>query len=157
MRLLRSSLLVLALAAASLPQGGSPLENPRVRRLGDQLACLCGCGSTITSCNMLQCHFAEPARERLLAMVNAGDSDAAIFDAFVQQYGKRILLQPPAEGFNLLGWIMPFVAIALGLAMVWWLIQRFRKPLAVAGGPDLDPAALARYQERIEKDLEKLD
>lgn len=157
MRLLRSSLLALALAAASLPQGGSPLENARVRRLGDQLACLCGCGSTITSCNMLHCHFAEPAREKLLAMVDAGESDAAILDAFVKEYGKRILLKPPAEGFNLLGWIMPFVALALGLAVVWWLIQRFRKPLAVAGGPDLDPAALARYQERIEKDLEKLD
>jgi len=157
MRLLRSSLLALALAAASLPQGGSPLENARVRRLGDQLACLCGCGSTITSCNMLHCHFAEPAREKLLAMVNAGESDAAIFNAFVKEYGKRILLKPPAEGFNLLGWVMPFVALALGLAVVWWLIQRFRKPVAVAGGPDLDPAALARYRERIEKDLEKLD
>jgi cytochrome c-type biogenesis protein CcmH len=157
MRLLRSSLLALALAAASLPQGGSPLENARVRRLGDQLACLCGCGSTITSCNMLHCHFAEPARQKLLAMVNAGESDAAILDAFVKEYGKRILLKPPAEGFNLLGWIMPFVALALGLAVVWWLIQRFRRPVAVAGGPELDPAALARYQERIEKDLEKLD
>ena len=157
MRLLRSSLLALALAAASLPQGGSPLENARVRRLGDELACLCGCGSTITSCNMLHCHFAEPAREKLLAMVNAGESDAAILEAFVKEYGKRILLKPPAEGFNLLGWVMPFLAIALGLAVVWWLIQRFRKPVAVAGGPDVDPAALARYQERIEKDLEKLD
>jgi cytochrome c-type biogenesis protein CcmH len=157
MRLLRSSLLALALAAASLPQGGSPLENARVRRLGDQLACLCGCGSTITSCNMLHCHFAEPAREKLLAMVNAGLPDQAIFDAFVKQHGVRILLKPPAEGFNLLGWVMPFVGIALGLAMVWWLIQRFRKPLAVAGGADLDPAALARYQERIDKELEKLD
>jgi cytochrome c-type biogenesis protein CcmH len=157
MRLLRSSLLALALAAASLPQGGSPLENARVRRLGDQLACLCGCGSTITSCNMLHCHFAEPAREKLLAMVNAGLPDQAIFDAFVKQHGVRILLKPPAEGFNLLGWVMPFVGIALGLVMVWWLIQRFRKPVAVAGGADLDPAALARYQERIEKDLEKLD
>ena len=157
MRLLRSSLLALALAAASLPQGGSPLENARVRRLGDQLACLCGCGSTITSCNMLHCHFAEPAREKLLALVNAGLPDQAIFDAFVKQHGVRILLKPPAEGFNLLGWVMPFVGIALGLVMVWWLIQRFRKPVAGAGGPDLDPATLARYQERIEKDLKKLD
>ncbi len=156
MRLLRSSLLALALAAASLPQTGSPLENARVRRLGDLLACLCGCGSTITSCNMLHCHFSEPARAKLLALVNAGESDAAIFDAFVQQYGKQILLKPPAEGFNLLGWVMPFLGIALGLAVVWWLIQRFRKPLAVAG-PELDPAVLARYRERIDKDLDKLD
>jgi cytochrome c-type biogenesis protein CcmH/NrfF len=153
----KTSLLALALAALSLGQAGTPLQNPRVRRLGDQLACLCGCGSTVTSCNMLECRFAGPAREKLLAMVNAGLSDAAIFDAFVKEYGKRILLKPPAEGFNLLGWLMPFFALAFGLAIVWWLIQRFRRPLAAPVGPPLDPAKLARYQERIEKDLEKLD
>ena len=59
------------------------LENPRVRQLGDQLACLCGCGSSVTSCNMLHCHFSDPARQKLLAMVKAGMSDSAIFAAFV--------------------------------------------------------------------------
>jgi hypothetical protein len=52
---------------------------------------------------------------------------------------------------------MPFAAIAMGLAFVWWVIRRFRRPLALAGGPEMDPATLARYQERIDKELEKLD
>jgi cytochrome c-type biogenesis protein CcmH len=145
------------LAALCLGQGARPLENPRVRQLGEQLVCLCGCGSSVTSCNMLNCHFSEPAREELLTMVNAGMSDKAIFDAFVQKYGKQVLMRPPAEGFDLLGYLMPFVAILLGLTLVWWLIQRFRKPLAVAAGPQVDDAALDRYRERIEKDLEKLN
>lgn len=90
-------------------------------------------------------------------MVNAGASDSAIIGSFVKQYGPRILLKPPAEGFNLVGWLMPFAAIAMGLAFVWWVIRRFRRPLALAGGPEMDPATLARYQERIDKELEKLD
>ncbi len=158
MKRLRSSLLIVLLALFCLGQGGdNPLLNSRVRLLGEQLGCQCGCGASVTSCNMLQCHFALPARQKLLEMVNAGESDQAIFAAFVKEYGQRILLKPPAEGFNLVGWLMPFAAIVAGLAFVWWLIQRFRKPLAVAGGLEIDDAALARYRDRIDRDLEKLD
>ncbi len=147
----------MALAALALGQGGAPLENARVRQLGDLLGCQCGCGSSITSCNMLHCHFSEPAREKLLSMVNAGMSDSAILDAFVQQYGKVILLKPPAEGFNVVGYVMPFIAIALGLGFIWFVMQRFRRPLAVRPAVQIDPATLARYQERIDKDMEGLD
>jgi len=157
MRRLKSSLLVLALTVLSLAQSTTPLANPRVRRLGDQLMCLCGCGATVTSCNMLGCSHSKPAREKLLAMVNAGMSDSAILDAFVKEYGVQILVRPPAQGFNLLGYVMPFIGIALGLVFVWWAIKRFRKPLAVAAGPELDDATFAAYQAQIEKDLEKLD
>src|SRR5271157_5527209 len=130
MRRLKSSLLILALAALCLAQSTTPLANARVRRLGDQLMCLCGCGATVTSCNMLGCSHAKPAREKLLAMVNAGMSDSDILDSFVKDYGLQILAKPPAQGFNLLGYVVPFVGIALGLAFVWWVMKRFRKPLA---------------------------
>lgn len=149
---------VLAVTAGFAQQAQeNPLTNPRVRRLGDQLRCQCPCGSTVTGCNMLHCESSEPMRAKLLQMVNGGMSDAAILDTFVKQYGTQILERPPAEGFNLLGYVMPFIAILVGLAFVWWVIQRFRKPLAVAGGPPIDDATLERYQARIDKDLEKLD
>ncbi|HOL70922.1 MAG TPA: cytochrome c-type biogenesis protein CcmH [Bryobacteraceae bacterium] len=155
-RRFKTILLILATAALMLGQGGIPLENPRVRRLGEQLACLCGCGSSVTSCNMLHCHFSDPARQKLLSMVNAGMPDAAIFEAFVKEYGTRVLLKPPAEGFNLLGWVMPFIALAFGFVVVWKFIQYFRRAPAPAGAAP-DPAVLARYQERIDRDLENLD
>ncbi|MEK7405201.1 MAG: cytochrome c-type biogenesis protein CcmH [Acidobacteriota bacterium] len=154
---LRSSLLALALGLAGLLQGASPLANPHVRRLGEELKCLCGCGSTITSCNMLHCHFSDPAREKLLSMVNTGMSDADIMAAFVKEHGTLVLLKPPAEGFNLMGWIMPFAALAAGLCFTWWIMQRFRRKPASAMGPDQNGAVLARYQQRIDKDLENLD
>jgi cytochrome c-type biogenesis protein CcmH/NrfF len=89
--------------------------------------------------------------------VNAGMPDAAILDAFVKEYGPQVLVKPPARGFNLLGYLMPFAAIAAGLGFVWWVIKRFRKPVAAPAGPELDAATLAGYQARIEKDLETLD
>ena len=91
-------------------------------------------------------------------MVNAGMSDAAILDTFVQENGLQILVRPPAQGFNLLGYVMPFVGIALGLLFVWVVIKRFRKPAPAPEGPAVDDATLASYQAQIEKDLEeKLD
>ena len=157
MRRLRNSLLVLAAAVLCLAQGENPLLNERVRRLGEQLGCQCGCGSSVTSCNMLECHSSGPIRKQLLAMVNAGRSDGDIMSAIVTEFGQKILLKPPAEGFNVVGWLMPFAAILAGLAFVWLVIQRFRRPLAVASGPPIDDATLDRYRQRIEKDLEKLD
>jgi cytochrome c-type biogenesis protein CcmH len=158
MRSWKSSLLVLVLAAFCLAQSTTPLANPRVRRIGDKLMCLCGCGATITSCNMLGCSHSKPARARILSMVNAGMSDSQIIDAFVQENGLQILVRPPAEGFNLLGYVMPFIGVAIGLVFVWWVIKRFSRPVpAPAGGPAVDDATLAAYQARIDKDLEKLD
>jgi hypothetical protein len=49
---------------------------------------------------------------------------------------------------------MPIVAIAFGLAVVWWFIRRMSKP---ALQPPVDEAVLDRYRDSIEKDLAKLD
>ncbi len=158
MRRLRSSLSLVFLTALLMAQSVNPLSNERVRRIGDQLLCMCGCGSSITGCNMLHCHFSEPARDKILALVNAGSTDQQILDAFVKEYGVQILLKPPAEGFNLVGWLMPFAGVLIGLLIVWYVIRRLRRPTPVAAGPArADDAVLARYQDRIDKDLEKLD
>jgi len=157
MHRLRASLLLLMLAAASLAQTASQLQTDAIRRVGSKLACLCGtCNNTVSDCQMLECHFSKPAKERIAALQVLGKSDSAIIDEFVGEYGKRVLAVPPAEGFNLLAWVMPFAAIGAGLAMVWLFIRRIRKPAPPTGAP-LDPAALSRYQERIEADLTKLD
>jgi len=154
---LKNSLLLLVLVVASLAQTGvNPLANAEVRRIGEKLRCMCGaCSYTVTSCNMLRCHGAEPMRAKLLAMVEKGMTEQAILDEFAREYGRVVLTKPPSDGFNLLGWVMPFVAIAAGLLVIWWFIQHFRKP--AAGTPAAEPEALARYRDRIEKDLEKLD
>ena len=155
MRRLKGSLLVLIVAAACLAQSASQLQTDAVKRIGGRLACLCGtCKNTVADCAMIECHFSKPAKMRIVALAAAGKSDSEIIDEFVKEYGNQIFAAPPAEGFNLLAWVMPWVAIAAGLAVIWMFIRRFRCP--APAGPS-DPALLARYQERIDKDLAKLD
>lgn len=157
MRQWKTSLLIVAMVAVGAAQQGTPLANPEVRRIGQKLGCQCGCQASLTECNMINCHFADPARLELLRRVLAGESEPAILNAFVERYGKVILRQPPEEGFFLLSWITPLVGAMAGLAFVWWFIQRMRRPAVAAPQAEVTSEAYDRYRERIEKDLEKLD
>jgi cytochrome c-type biogenesis protein CcmH/NrfF len=159
---LRSKLFLVFLLTVALLQSAVPLADARVRKLGELLKCQCGCGASITECNMINCHFADPVREELLKLVESGMSEQAILDAFVEKHGKIILRKPPTEGFYLVGWIMPFVGVAGGLALVWIILQQYlsRRPAAVVsagGAPPADSPELARYRDRIEKDLADLE
>ncbi|MCC6363664.1 MAG: cytochrome c-type biogenesis protein CcmH [Bryobacterales bacterium] len=157
MRLSLNRLLLVVLAAGlCLAQSSSQILSPAVKRVGDRLACLCGaCNNSVATCPMLGCHYSLPARERIAKMEAEGVSDDAIIADFVKREGLRALVAPPAEGFNLLSWVMPFVALALGLGVIVLYVRRFRKP-AIPDAP-VDNAALDRYHEEIEKDLAKLE
>jgi cytochrome c-type biogenesis protein CcmH/NrfF len=66
------------------------------------------------------------------------------------------LASPPTEGFNLLAWVMPFIALTFGLVAVGIWFKRFagqRQAAAVRNTPEIDP----RYQQRIDRDLEDLE
>jgi cytochrome c-type biogenesis protein CcmH/NrfF len=149
-----------ALLTVALAMGSVPLNNPRVRSLGELLKCQCGCPYTVSSCDMQNCHFAEPVREELLKMVESGMTEKQILDVFEKRYGKLILTRPPAEGFYLLGWVMPFVGLGLGLTVIVLLLQRYmsrRQATAAAAGPVQETPELSRYREQIEKDLSDLE
>lgn len=59
-------------------------------------------------------------RERLAS----GESPAEVKAYFVSKYGEWILLAPPKEGFTLLVWVLPFVAVGGGVLL---LALSFRK------------------------------
>lgn len=156
----RARVLLAVVLAFALAHGATPLTNQRVRQLGEMLHCMCGCNSSVTSCNMINCHFADPVRQRLLTLVEQGASDKDIFAEMESVYGKAILRQPPAEGFYLMSWVMPFAGLAAGLALILFLIRFYfsRRPAtAAAGTAETESPELARYRDRIEKDLADLD
>ncbi|MBX9599943.1 MAG: cytochrome c-type biogenesis protein CcmH [Bryobacteraceae bacterium] len=151
------SLLLLAVTVLSLAQNGQQFVTPEIKRVGQKLACLCrSCKNTVADCPMLECHYAKPAREVIAAKQAQGVSDQAIINEFTKKEGLQALAVPPAEGFNVLAWVMPFAAIGVGLLAIWWFIRRFSARKAVPAN-DIDPALLDRYHDEIEKDLAKLE
>jgi cytochrome c-type biogenesis protein CcmH/NrfF len=134
----------------------SGIMSPEVQRCGMRLACLCGsCTNTVGDCAMLECGYCLPMRKRIAAEQAAGHSDDSIIDAIVAENGKRALAAPPTQGFSLFAWTAPWIAIAIGLAVIWAFLRHLSaKPQPAA---NVDSEILDRYQDRIEKDLSKLD
>lgn len=156
----RSRLLAPFVLGAAVMYGAVPLTNDRVRKLGQSLKCKCGCSASITDCNMINCHFSDPVRLKLLAMIDAGDkSDKEIIDAIAAEYGRDILLNPPTEGFYALSWTMPYIGLAAGAGVVWLVLKKSlgMRTSESKASPQASSAELDRYRDRIDKDLSDME
>jgi cytochrome c-type biogenesis protein CcmH/NrfF len=152
---LRNSVLAVLLAGYCLAQSSSQYVTPEIRRVGDKLACLCGaCKNTVATCQMLECHYSLPARQRIAKMQKEGSADAVIIDEFVKREGKKALAEPPNEGFGIMALATPVLAIGAGLGLIAWFLRRYRKPNAV---PVMTDEEVRQYQDQIDKEFSKLD
>jgi cytochrome c-type biogenesis protein CcmH len=88
-------------------------------------------------------------RERLAA----GESPAQVRAYFVEKYGDWILLSPPASGFTLLVWVVPFIGLGLGLVLVAVVVRRWSRgaQAPVTAQPDL------AMRERIRREMAEMD
>jgi cytochrome c-type biogenesis protein CcmH len=105
------------------------------QEIAEGLTCQCGCGLTVANCNHPDCSFAVPMREHIDTMLAHGTGRAEIVASFRKQYGEKILSAPTTQGFNLLAWTMPFVALVVSGGLVVLMMGRWR------GGPSSAPHA----------------
>ena len=146
------------LAAICLPETATQLVTPEIRRVGDKLACKCGvCNNTVATCQMLECHYSLPARQKIAALQQQGQSDDSIIAAFVKESGISALSSPPAEGFNRLGYLMPIFGVIAGLGAIFLFMKRSKQKAVPTAMAELDNELLARYRDRIDKDMAKLE
>jgi len=136
---------------------------PGGQEIAEALTCQCGCGLTVANCNHPNCSFSVPMREHIDTMLAHGMGRAEIIAYFRKQYGEKILSAPTTQGFNLLAWTMPFVALLVGGGLVVLMMGRWRGGSSSApqspddSGPgnksdksgEFDPA----LRERLEREL----
>lgn len=145
---------LLTVAALSLSQEQRP-HGPEFHEVGDALMCQCGCGSTISTCSMERCHSAEPIREEIWDRLQNGESAASIIDVFKERYGLVILSAPPASGFHLTAWIVPFVALVVGAFVLRHVLRSWKQQSAATEPATVTPISDAQ-RARIEKELRDL-
>ena len=149
-------LLALIVAAAPLVFAETAAEKPSVdvRRVGAHIGCQCGCNDTVATCAMLECSFSKPAKEKIAKLQAAGMTDKTIIDQFVAEFGHIVYRGNP----SFYGWLVPYLLILPGLALIWWFLRRYHKPRPIAvTGPAPDDSTLAKYHDRIERDLAHLE
>lgn len=88
----------------------------------------------------------------IIALVQGGYSAQEILEAFENVYGERVLMAPRREGFNVLGYVMPGVAIAVGAVALAVLIRRWRREPTAA-----DATATSSQLEASPEELQQLE
>jgi len=151
----KASLLIAVATALCLAQTATEYESPEVNHIAGKLNCNCGCKLRM-DCVMPPtgiCPVCKAAKIRIANMRADGKSEGQILDQFVAENGAGVLAVSPGK----FGTSAPYIALLMGLGLVFIVIRRYRHlrpaPRVAAG----DDAAVARYHDQIEKDLAKLE
>lgn len=68
-------------------------------------------------------------RELVRRKIFAGETKEQIVRYFVEVYGRDVLPKPPAEGFYLTAWLLPFGGLLAGFGVVFVLVRAWtRRP-----------------------------
>jgi cytochrome c-type biogenesis protein CcmH/NrfF len=112
--------------------GAQSDQRARYTKLGHALMCECGCGQILLECNHVGCTVSDKMAKQLRSMIDKGQSDDQIKDAFVQEYGVIVLAAPTNKGFDRVAWIMPFVVFGLGMLAVVYVVKIWKSRQAAA-------------------------
>ncbi len=132
-------------------------EGPTVGNISKELVCQCGCGMVLDNCDHAQC----ASRERMTASIEEqlaqGKSKGEIIGLFIEQYGEQVRAVPSKSGFNLIVWVVPFVALAAGGVVVSLVIRTWgrkgrRFPVTYETGAEDE-----EYRRRLERELEEFE
>src|SRR4029453_4046102 len=116
---MRRALVALVLVALALPATAAASEkHPTLRELEGDLMCPT-CGTTL---ELSRAPAANQIRRFVRARIAAGDTKSEIEDKLVAEFGRGVLASPPKEGFDLLAWVLPLLALGLGAAVMGVLV-----------------------------------
>jgi cytochrome c-type biogenesis protein CcmH len=130
--------------------------------LEHHLRCQCGCTMDVYTCRTtdFSCRVSPAMHRDVMALVEGGYTAEEIIAAFRRVYGERVLMAPTTEGFNLLGWVAPFVALGGGAVVILALLKSWQRPsrpgprssAQPAPGVDATEDELARLDAAIRDD-----
>lgn len=136
--------------------------NQQVNDVAEQLRCpVCQNESVANS----SASIAEQMRLVIRQQLQAGQSEQQVLQYFAAHYGNQILLTPPRQGINLLAWLMPIVAMLVGLGLISLVVRDWRTQhvLQLAQSSEqtdedaLSDPELEHYRALLEKELEDED
>lgn len=136
--------------------------NTSIREIKNSLTCTCDCSMTVEACEgSMACEAAAQLTEQAQRLLAAGLDHESILASFVARYGETILAAPTKTGFNLLAWVMPFIALAMAMLGV---VQMLRHWACVNADPPPAHKVASKlssrngdYEKRLNQMLHTLD
>lgn len=112
-----------AVVPSTAPLPGADLAlDEQVKRIASRLRCpVCQGESIQDSPAELAMQMKQLVREQLWE----GKSEDQVLDYFIARYGQWIMLEPRAEGFNLIVYWLPVLFLIFGGAAIWMAVKRW--------------------------------
>ncbi len=156
MNFLRGALTVLAVAVLAGPAAIAPpalataAPHTSLPAVQDDLMCV-ACHEPLA---VSQSPQADSERALIRHLIARGDTKAQIERVMVAQYGSSVLARPPASGFNLSVYVLPPVAVLVGLAIIAFAVRRWRRNAGRGTAAELAAAPMsASDSRRLDEDL----
>ena len=97
---------------------------------------------------------ADEAKADIRRRLAAGETRQQILDAYVAKHGKHVLAEPPAEGFDIMLYVTPFVLLLVSLGLLMIIAKRItRQTPALTTGP----APSTEMDQRLTDELRDMD
>ena len=138
----------LVISAPAFAQGPTPTDD-EVNRIAKQLYCPVCESTPLDVCPTEAC---RQWRELIHTMLANGKSEAEIKQYFVEQYGARVLNEPPNR---LAAYLVPVAAFLLGAFMLWRGFQVWLKPVAAESVSSEAKPVQDEYIAKMEEELRK--
>jgi cytochrome c-type biogenesis protein CcmH/NrfF len=154
-----SILALLAVAPLLITPLGAQQLSDRAKQIGGKFMCMCGCSQVLTECNHVGCSVSASMLKELNQSLAHGDSEDAITQMFVQEFGTKVYAEPPKSGFSLVAWALPSIYLFVGTGVVIFVISRWLKrsaqQAAPAGGvPGISAELLARARAQASRETQ---
>ena len=152
-------LAILAMVPLLITPVGAQQLTDRAKQIGGKFMCMCGCSQVLTECNHVGCSTSASMLKELNQSLSRGNSEDAITQMFVQEFGTKVYAEPPKSGFSLVAWVLPSVYLFVGTGVVILVISRWRRrlPQQVApagGGPGISPELLERARAQAARETQ---
>jgi cytochrome c-type biogenesis protein CcmH len=121
-----------ALAVAASDDGAPMTASERSYSLARQIRCPQCDGQSVAESDVV---VSREIRRDIAARVTQGQSDAEILDAYVQSYGRDVLLEPPTSGVSVVVWWLPALVAVAAVGGLVRVLRRAPTEPADGGGP----------------------
>ena len=119
------------------------------------IRCDCGCLLDLHLCQtQMQCGTSPVWSQRILRSLEEGESATTILAGFTAEFGTSVLMTPPREGFNRVGYLLPWVTILSAAGVLVGFLRRRGLKTGPAGGRTL---LQPEEWERVSQELALLD
>lgn len=150
-RLTIPALMALAMILSSAAVATAAAARASLMDIENDVMCVV-CNEPLAVANSPQAY-----RERnfIRSLIAKGQTKAQIERALVAVYGPAVLGKPPADGFNLTVYVLPPAVVAAGIALLAFVLPRWRRRVRARTPEPIEPAGSLSpaEQQRLDEEL----